>query len=401
MRILLINVVCGIRSTGRICTDIADGLIERGHDVKIAYGRGEVPAKYKKNSIKIGNGLDVCLHSFTSMISDRSGFGSKNSTIQFIEWIKKFDPDIIHLHNLHGYYINIGILFEYLRYSRIKVIWTLHDCWAFTGHAAFCEAAHCNRWKTGCDNCPKSRDYPQSLVDRSRGNWEVKRKLFGSLKEIQIVTPSYWLENLVKESFLNKYPVYTIYNGIDLSAFSYKDSNIKKQLGIENKRVILGVAAIWNRRKGLKDFIEVSKRIDENYCIILIGLTKKQKEKMPDNIIGIERTDSVYILAEYYSIAEFFFNPTYEDNFPTTNIEALACGTPVITYNTGGSPEAIIDECGAVIQKGDVDTFVAISRNNSFNREKCIERGQFFNRLNMIENYLKVYMRIGMDEVFC
>ena len=338
----MINVVCGIRSTGRICTDLADALTEQGHTVKIAYGREEVPDKYKKYAYKIGTNLDVKLHGLKARLFDAAGFGSKKATIKFIEWVKKYDPDVIHLHNIHGYYINVEVLFDYLRTCGKKIIWTLHDCWAFTGHAAYCEAANCTRWKTACCNCPKRNDYPISFFDNSKRNWEKKRSIFTNIPNLQIVTPSKWLARLVKQSFICEYPVSVIHNGIDTSIFKPVDSSeLRKKLNIGNKKVILGVAAVWDQRKGLDDFIKLHDLIDKNeYQIILVGLKQKQIDNIPAGIIGISRTNSVQELVELYSLAYVFVNPTYEDNYPTTNLEAIACGTPVIIYDTGGSGES-------------------------------------------------------------
>lgn len=355
MKILMINVVCGIRSTGRICTDLADALTEQGHIVKIAYGREEVPDKYKKYAVKIGTDFDVKLHGVKARLLDASGFGSKKVTMDFIRWVKKYDPDVIHLHNIHGYYINIEVLFDYLRSCGKKIIWTLHDCWAFTGHAAYCEAANCTHWENGCHDCPKRNDYPVSYHDNSRLNWKKKRRIFTNIPNLQIITPSKWLAGLVKKSFLRNYPVDVIYNGIDTSVFKPVDSSaMRKRLSIVDKKVVLGVAAIWDARKGLNDFIQLNKIIDQNeYQIVLVGLTEKQISNLPKSIIGISRTDSVDQLVQLYNLAYVFVNPTYEDNYPTTNLEAIACGTPVITYNTGGSPESAL-MLGRVVPKGNI-----------------------------------------------
>ena len=380
MKVLMINVVCGIRSTGRICTDLADALTKQGHKVKIAYGREDVPEQYKKYAVRIGSDLDVKLHGVRARLLDESGFGSKKATERFIEWVKRYDPDVIHLHNIHGYYINVEVLFDYLRTCGKKIIWTLHDCWAFTGHAAYCEAADCERWKTGCNNCPKRDDYPKAITDNSRVNWVKKRKIFTGIPNLQIITPSKWLAGLVKKSFLRKYPVSVIYNGIDTSVFKPVDSSeLRKMLKIGDKKVILGVAAVWDQRKGLDDFIKLNKLIDKNkYQIVLVGLTEKQIANLPKSIIGITRTDSVEQLVELYSLAHVFVNPTYEDNYPTTNLEAIACGTPVITYDTGGSPESAV-AYGKVVNKGSIKSLYSIlsSRfsiafDESIHKDECI-----------------------------
>ncbi len=357
MRILMINVVCGIRSTGRICTDLAAALEEQGHEVKIAYGREEVPEQFKKYAVRIGNDLDVKLHGLKARLFDGCGFGSKKATEKFIEWVKEFDPDVIHLHNLHGYYINIEVLFDYLRTCRKRIIWTLHDCWAFTGHAAFCETANCERWITGCYDCPKKNDYPVSLFDKSTENWKKKKNLMEGIPNLTIVTPSEWLANLVRNSFLAQYPVLVIHNGLNTSVFKPTDSDVKERLGLQNKKIVLGVAALWEKRKGLDDFISISKMLPTQYQVVLVGLSRKQVRYLPKAIVGIERTNSVNELVELYTAADVYVNPTYEDNYPTTNLEAIACGTPVITYNTGGSGESA-SLYGAVVEKGQINKLV-------------------------------------------
>ena len=353
----MINVVCGIRSTGRICTDLAAALEEQGHEVKIAYGREEVPEQFKKYAVRIGNDLDVKLHGLKARLFDGCGFGSKKATEKFIEWVKEFDPDVIHLHNLHGYYINIEVLFDYLRTCRKRIIWTLHDCWAFTGHAAFCEAANCERWITGCYDCPKKNDYPVSLFDKSTENWKKKKNLMEGIPNLTIVTPSEWLANLVRNSFLAQYPVLVIHNGLNTSVFKPTDSDVKERLGLQNKKIVLGVAALWEKRKGLDDFISISKMLPTQYQVVLVGLSRKQVRYLPKAIVGIERTNSVNELVELYTAADVYVNPTYEDNYPTTNLEAIACGTPVITYNTGGSGESA-SLYGAVVEKGQINKLV-------------------------------------------
>ena len=341
MKILMINVSCGSGSTGRICTDIASELDRKGHCVKIAYGRDDVPNQYKKYAVKIGNDFSVYMHGLRARIFDEMGYGSIKATKEFMGWIEDFNPDIIHLHNIHGYYINIKILFEYLRKANKKVIWTLHDCWCFTGHCAYFDYVQCNKWKSGCQKCSQRHEYPARWIfDRSKKNYELKKSLFTNIKDLIFVTPSYWLAGLLKESFLSEYPVKVIHNGIDTSVFKPTQSNIKEKLGIKDKKMVLGVASVWDRRKGLDTFFELAKKIDTSYKIVLVGLNKKQIKNLPDNIIGIERTDSVDELVQLYSAADVFVNPTLEDNYPTTNLEAIACGTPVITFNTGGSGES-------------------------------------------------------------
>ena len=388
MKILMINVSCGTGSTGRICTDLADALEKKGHTVKIGYGRDAVPQKYQKYAIRIGNDLDVNTHALKARLFDRIGFGSKRATEKFIEWVKEYDPDVIHLHNIHGYYINIEVLFNYLKTCGKKIIWTLHDCWPFTGHCAFFDYVGCTKWKTGCDHCSQKTEYPARVgIDRAKRNYGVKKELFSGVHNLTIVTPSEWLAELLKESFLAEYPVKVIHNGVDTSTFLPTKSNIKDRFGIgEDIKVVLGVASVWDRRKGLEDFLKLSKLLDEKYKIVLIGLNKKQIEKLPNNILGIERTENIQELVAWYSAADVFVNPTYEDNYPTTNLEAIACGTPVITYDTGGSGESA-ELYGSIIRKQDVDSIVkALEDSQTIIRKDCNIDYRF-----ALEQYLYLY----------
>ncbi|HJF40519.1 glycosyltransferase [Thomasclavelia spiroformis] len=337
-KILFINSVCN-GSTGTICKTLYKAAVEEGHECCIAYGRGEAPKGFK--TIKIGNKLDIYLHVLKARLFDASGFGSKHATKEFIKKIDEFKPDIIHLHNIHGYYVNIEILFKYLKdRPEIKKIWTLHDCWAFTGHCPHFEYEKCQQWKNECKKCIRRNEYPKSLIDRCNRNYWLKKSTFTNVDNLMLVSPSNWLMNLIKDSFFKEYPIEVINNGVDTSIFKHTESNIKERYGIKNKKVILGVASVWDKKKGLDTFIELSKQLDNEYQIVLIGLNKKQIKKLPSNIIGITRTENVEELVKWYSAAEVFFNPTLEDNYPTVNLEAIACETPVVTFNTGGSPES-------------------------------------------------------------
>ena len=354
-RILFINSVCN-GSTGTICKNLYKAAKEAGHECCIAYGRGEAPEGF--NTIKIGNQLDIYLHVLKARLFDASGFGSKHSTKKFIKEIEKFKPDIIHLHNIHGYYVNIEVLFKYLKeHPEIKKIWTLHDCWAFTGHCPHFEYVKCEQWKSECCKCVKKKEYPKSFIDRCNKNFIKKKKLFTEMENTILVTPSNWLKRLVKISFLGKYLVEVINNGVDTNIFKYTESDIKEKYNISEKKIILGVASVWDKNKGLDTFIELSKQLDSEYQIVLIGLNDKQIRSLPANIIGINRTENVQELVQWYSIAEVYFNPTLEDNYPTTNLEAIACGTPVVTFDTGGSPESAFAGKENIIDKGHIKNF--------------------------------------------
>lgn len=379
MKVLMINSVCGIRSTGRICTDIADVLADRGHECKIAYGRENVPQKYEKYAVRIGSDTDVKLHGAESRIFDNTGFGSKRATKRFIEWVKEYDPDVIHLHNIHGYYINIAVLFNYLRTCGKRIVWTLHDCWSFTGHCTNFEHVGCEKWKHGCSRCPQLREYPSSIfADRSEKNWLQKKRLFCGIPNMTVVTPSRWLADLVKQSFLGEYDVRVINNGIDLSVFKPTESDFRAKYGIEDKKIVLGVASTWSKRKGLDDFMKLDGMLGDEYKTVLVGLDANLMKSIPQNIIGIMRTDSVEELAGIYTAADVFVNPTYEDNYPTVNLEAQACGTPVVSYKTGGSPESVNTDYGFVVPQGDLNA--AAKR-----IAECAEKGKTDEYINSVD----------------
>ena len=356
MKVLMINSVCGIRSTGRICTDLATALTEEGHEVKIAYGREYVPKQFQQYAVKIGTKSDIRFHAIRSRLFDESGFGSRRATLNFIKWMKEFNPDIIHLHNLHGYYINVELLFDYLRICGKKIIWTLHDCWAFTGHCAYFSYVGCEKWKSGCGGCPQLKEYPSSLgVDNSDKNFQRKKKAFLGVKDMTLITPSKWLASLVKESFLGQYPIKVSYNTIDHNIFKPTPGNFREKYGIKNKKVVLGVASVWEPRKGLDDFLQLSSMLSDDYAIVLIGLSKKQCENLPKNVIGIERTNNQEELAMIYTTADVFVNPSKEETFGMTTVEALACGATPIVYK-GTACEEIVDMYGGIAVNMDINS---------------------------------------------
>ncbi|SEN48756.1 Glycosyltransferase involved in cell wall bisynthesis [Mesobacillus persicus] len=397
MRVLQINSVCGVGSTGRIATDIDKILKNEGNESYIAFGRGN--AKFSDTTIKIGSKLDNYIHVAQTRFFDKHGFASKKATKDFINKVKELDPDVIHLHNIHGYYLNIEILFDYLKETEKPVVWTLHDCWPFTGHCSYFDYVSCDKWITECHSCPQTKSYPSSLIaDNSKQNYYKKKELFNGVKHLTIVTPSNWLAEIVKKSFLGRYPVEVINNGIDLEVFKPTESDFRGKLNIKDKFIILGVAGAWEKRKGYEYFYGLSKELKEDEVIVMVGLTEQQTKELPDNVIGITKTDSVKELAEIYSAADVFVNPTLEDNFPTTNLEALACGTPVITFNTGGSIESINESCGIISEEKNVgDLFINIRKvkENGKNKYSCRSHAkEHFNKEDKFQKYLELYKKI-------
>lgn len=361
MKVLQINSVIDYGSTGRIARDLYDYLESKGHECVIAFGRGESTPGY--NTIKIGSNLDQLAHGMYSRLTDRHGFGSKVATKKFIKQIDEYNPDIIQLHNLHGYYINIEILFKYLSRKNIPIVWLLHDQWTVSGHSANFNLNPDGSLPSELPNREELNNYPKTIgFSQFKRNLKDKEDLFTSVENMTIITPSNWLANIIKKTYLNKYEVKTIYNGVDTEVFYIDDSNakiLKKKWNTKDKTIILGIASVWDERKGLNDFVELSKLLpDEQFQIVLVGIDDRTKFKLPDSIISINRTNSVDELRDIYNVSDIFVNPTYFDNFPTVNIESLACGTPVITYDTGGSPESIDETTGSVINQGDIDSLL-------------------------------------------
>ena len=398
-RVIEINVASNRGSTGRIAENIGLTMRASGWECYIAHG-SRYCGTSELNDIPIGNKRFEYVHYIKSYLFDAQGLGSKVATREFVKTIDLIKPDIIHLQNIHGYYINYSFLFSYLEESRLPVVWTLHDCWPFTGHCVYFDAVGCGKWRTHCENCPQRKTYPQSIIDRSYINFEKKKKIFCSLDNLTIVPVSDWLSGLVSNSFLSEFPRHVIHNGIDLSVFHPGNDSLKSKLGFQNKKLVLGVADGFGQRKGLDDFVALNKIISPEYQIVLIGASKSEIEKLPKDIVAIPRTDSQSQLAEYYSAADAYVNPTYEDNFPTTNIEALACGTPVITYRTGGSPEAVSPETGIVVEQGDVagmaEAIREICKNKDFYTVACRKRAEeHFDKDKCFEKYVELYERIA------
>lgn len=388
MNILQINSTVNTGSTGRIAEGIGLQMMKARYQSTIAYGRQKNPSESK--TIRIGNKWDIYTHGLKTLLFDRHGFGSRKATKDLITKIKEVEPDVIGLHNLHGYYLHVEVLFKALQRWNIPVIWTFHDCWPFTGHCSHFERVECGKWKTHCQECPLTYAYPKSLVDKSYRNFTLKRACFTGLENLTIVTPSKWLANLVRQSFLQEYPVRVIYNGVDTQVFSPENRSTKKKL-------VLGVASVWTPFKGYSDFIKLRDSLPDDWEVVLIGLSDQQIKNLPAGIQGIKKTSNLDELVTWYREAAIFVNPTYSDNFPTTNIEALACGTPVVTYKTGGSPEAVDKMTGRVVEQGDIQGLVnAIKELAAHDQKKlaraCRERAErLFNKKDRYQEYVTLY----------
>jgi len=404
MKIVYVNTVCGTGSTGKITVDLYRIAKQAGHAPFISYGRGSADAAL--SSYKIGNIIDFGSHVLINFFLGKSGFGSKTVTKRFLKWLDEIKPDLLHLHNLHGFYLHVGMLFEYIKTHNIPVVWTLHDCWPLTGQCAFFDYANCSKWQTTCCNCPIYRsNYPYSLFkDNSKWNFNTKKNVFSSISNLTIVTPSNWLADIVRKSYLSEYPVAVIPNGIDLELFT--PANTHTSDGIAQKacftKIVLGVANVWTRRKGLDYFLQLADLLDDTFHIVLIGVSQKQQSeittKYGKRITAITRTTNQKELAAWYQRAYVFVNPTLEDNFPTTNLEALACGTPVITFNTGGSPESINSECGIVVEKGNItqlkEAILSLESRTDISSSKCREQALNYDRDSRFKEYLELYISI-------
>lgn len=395
--VLQINSVVAFGSTGRGTEELGQVSLANGWDSYIAYGRIDRPSKSKL--IKIGTDWDIKLHGLKTRLFDHHGLGSRKATEKLVDQINKIKPDIIHLHNLHGYYLNIEILFKFLSNINIPVVWTFHDCWPMTGHCTHFDFIGCEKWKTECYDCPQKKEYPASWgCDRSKQNFHLKKELFTTLKNLTIVTGSEWLGNIVKQSHFSRLPIYVINNGINTDVFKpVEDSIIKIKYNLSNKFIILGVASIWGSHKGLKDFIELSKQLDDTYQILLVGLTNSQMKTLPNNIIGINRTENIQELVTLYSSADVFINPSLEETFGLTTVEALACGTPAIVFNATASPELLIPETGLVVEKDDmqglIDAIKIIKeKGKSSFSSACRDRViKLYDKNNRYMDYLNLY----------
>ena len=388
-RLLQINSTANWGSTGKIAEQIGERAMAHGWESYIAYGR--VANNSSSTLIRIGSRASQAWHLMQTRLFDRHGLGSKCAPSELISQIKEIKPDIIHLHNIHGYYINYPILFDYLNSANIPVVWTLHDCWAFTGHCAHFVEAECYKWREQCNNCELRSNYPKAYCSSTKANFELKRHYF-SKANATIVPVSDWLSNFVGESFLNNMSRIVIHNGINIDIFKPLEPTSHERINL------LGVSSIWDNSKGLADFYQLRGVLnEERYTITLIGLTKQQIEALPKGIVGLERTNSVEEIVQAYNDADIFINPTYADSFPTTNLEAMACGTPVITYKTGGSPEAITPATGIVVEQGDVAGVVRAiedicAKGKEHYAEACRKRAvENFDKNACFEKYIALY----------
>lgn len=380
-------------STGKIAQQIGEQAIARGWESWIVYSSREAQLPSKSNIVRVGTIIDPYIHYLENLLFDREGLSSRIATRMLVKRIKEIKPDVVQLHNIHDHWLNYSILFKYLNSTDIRVVWTFHDCWAFTGHCFHFVTKGCERWKSECHDCPLQREYPKTLLDRSRKNFEQKKRLFTSNPNLTIVGCSNWMESLVHKSFLIDKRIEVIHNGIDINVF--KPSVSKSNDGTFK---VLAVSNVWNKEKGYYDILKLREHLTADYEIIIVGLTGDQLKELPKGIKGIQRTQNVKEMVDLYSSSDVLINPTYADTFPTINIEALACGTPVITYKTGGSPEIIDEKTGIVVEQGNLEALVnsIISlRNNPLDSEECRKRAEtLFNKEERFKDYINLYEQL-------
>ena len=401
MKVVQINTVYkNGGSTGRIVYDLKGISETKGIESYVAFGYEYSPTN-DKNTFRMESIPELKFSILQTRLFAHHAFYNKHHTVKLIKWLDTIHPDVIHLHNLHNHYINVQFLFEYIKEKNIPVVWTLHDCWSFTGWCAYFDYSNCNKWMTGCGDCPNMHCYPYTwFFDRSKKNYIEKKNTFTGVKNLVLVSPCNWLAELLSESFLSDYPVRVIRNGIDLSVFSPTAGDFREKYNLSDKKIILSVTMELEKRKGVEDIYKLAQMIDnEKEKIVMVGLTKSQIKTLPSGIIGIPKTNSPMELAKIYSAADVFINPTLEDNYPTTNLEAIACGTPVVTYKTGGSPESVFEGCGEVVDKGNIDMLYAAINSvlkKGKNTAHCKEiADMYFDKKKCFEKYIELYRELG------
>ena len=409
-KLLQINPVLRVNtSTGRIMQEIGELAMLHGWKTYMAYSKGRDGIKECKSEIvPVGDVWSTAWHGLETRLLDRHGLASDRATREFIKRIETIAPDIVHIHNIHGYFLNYRILFDFLSRSGIPVVWTVHDCWLYTGHCYYYSYAGCNKWQTGCGHCPQKKEFPASYFsDRSHRNWLDKKTAFTSmpLDKLTIVPVSDWIREEMRRSILKDYHFQVIHNGINTEVFDVYDATaVRQQYSLGDKHIFLGVASIWSREKGLADFIKMSELIGQDEVIVLVGIKPEDMKLLPKNVVAIARTENIHQLAELYSAADVFINPTWQDNYPTVNLEAIACGTPVVTYRTGGSIEAITDTTGFIVEQGDVAGLVdaarcIIRRGKEAYRNVCRQYAVAnFRKEDRYADYLNLYRQLTEGE---
>lgn len=397
-KIVYIN-ACNYGSTGSIIRNLASMALTEGFKPYLFFPK----TKNNIDSLKDGDYLfgNIIARNIDAKLCEFSGNLDSlfyEATYELLHKLDEIKPDLIHIHNLHGGYINYTLLFNYIKKKNIAVIWTLHDCWSFTGRCPHFLISNCSEWKHNCEKCNYSlNDYPKAKRNKSQKLLNTKREAFGGVKNLTIVTPSTWLSKLLSDSILEQYPVQVINNGIDTNIFQRRNSYFKEKMNIK-KYLVLGVSLAWSYKKGLDVFVALSQHMGDDYSFVIVGINKELARELPDNIITIEKTNNPIELAEIYSSADVFINPTREDNYPTVNLEALSCGCPVVTFNTGGSSEMLDESCGRTVLCGDVEAMKKciqdICEGHNILTESCINKASLFKKSKCFQQYIDLYNSI-------
>lgn len=392
MKIFEIN-SCRGGSTGGIMEGIAALARKNGIEAVTASPRSRdtLGMKNTEGHYFFGPWLSVAASSRIAYITGYDGKAARMATHSLIRKIENVSPDIIHLHNLHNSVINLPIFFGWLKKARIKTVWTLHDCWAFTGHCPYFCMADCRKWEKGCGDCPQYGEYPAASRDRSAELFEMKKRLYGDGLDITFVCPSRWLAGELEKSFLCAYPSRVIYNGIDLSVFRAEGEARRE----EGRYTVLGVASPWSRRKGIDIFARLPELLGEKYRVVAVGTDEYTEKELPESIIKIRRTESREALAAIYRGADVFANPTRDEVLGLVNAEANACGIPVVTFDSGGSPECIDEKSGIAVARDDISAFAAAIKNacenKIFKKSDCVGNARRFDGDARFAEYIELY----------
>lgn len=399
MKILFINQSIGIGSTGKIITDIANNL-EGDNEFKALHGYFANSEKglplFPGECIQTVSKNQYYRYNATAKLFGNTGFHGKRETKKALAKLGDWIPDVVHIHNLHGYFMHIPTLYEYLAKINKPIVYTLHDTWPLTGHCVYFNQSGCEKWKTHCDSpCPERKGYPYAYLSCPvKKNFDRKKALYAKVKDnLMFVTPSEWLANIVKEASITDSPVSIIHNGIKLDTFHETNRNFRHDNNLDDKIIILGVAMPWSPRKGFNEFVKLANDLPDNYHIVMVGVEGEIVDKLPSKITCVSHTDSPKTLADIYSSADLFLLPTYADNYPTVSLEAQACGTPVLAYDAGGTKETLLPKYSSYVAKGDYDSLLKAVLNFKPKRIPK-EEVQSLSYQRMVSEYDDLYQKL-------
>ncbi len=396
--ILQIDVALNVGSTGRIVHEIGDAILKEGWMSHAAFGRYSAPST--STAHKIGTNADHAAHLLLTRLFDLHGKGSLGATKRLRALLADLKPDVVHLHQVHGYYLHLRELMQLLEEYGKPVLWTFHDAWQLTGHCCYFDRFDCQKWQTSCGSCPMTRYYPQSWgIDNSASNHREKKSTIGALSNLTVVPVSYWLGDMVKQSYLSQKQMEVIQNGVDLEQFFIEKADQATPADVD-KTTYLGVAGVWADHKGLSDFVQMSELLRDDEQIVLIGLAEKQLNGLPANIKALPAQGSISALRHWYNRATVFLNPSKSESFGLVTAEALACGTPAVVYNTTACPELVDDKTGRVAVKGDFTGMLYAARelaqlDSEAIQTECRKRAELhFDKQKQTGKYIQLYKQL-------